>query len=78
MTKKTTEDSFEQRIEKLEQLVEQLEQGDISLDESLKAFETGVSLTKSCLATLKNAELKVKQLDNLNIDADLTEISLEE
>ena len=78
MTKKTTEDSFEQRIEKLEQLVEQLEQGDISLDESLKAFETGVSLTKSCLATLKNAELKVKQLDNLDIDADLTEISLEE
>jgi len=78
MTKKAAEDSFEQRLEKLEQLVEQLEQGEISLDESLKAFETGVSLTKSCLATLKNAELKVKQLDNLDLDAALTEVSVED
>jgi exodeoxyribonuclease VII small subunit len=76
MSAKTTTDSFEKRLEKLEQLVAQLEQGDISLDESLKAFETGVSLTKSCLATLKNAELKVQQLDNLDVDAELSEVTI--
>ncbi len=76
-SKKAQTEKFEERLAQLEQLVEQLEQGDLSLDESLKAFETGVSLTKSCLTTLKQAEIKVKQLDSLDLDAELSDITLE-
>ncbi len=71
MTKATKSNDFESRLEDLEKLVEKLEQGDLSLDDSLKAFEKGVSLTKSCLETLKKAELKVKKLETLSEDAEL-------
>ena len=43
----------------LETLVERLEQGDLPLEESLKAFERGVALTRSCQTALKDAEQKV-------------------
>lgn len=46
----------------LEQLVEQLEQGDLPLEESLAAFERGVALTRACQAALKDAEQKVEIL----------------
>ena len=46
----------------LETLVERLEQGDLPLEESLKAFERGVALTRSCQAALKEAEQKVEIL----------------
>ena len=48
----------------LEQLVEKMEDGELTLDESLKAFERGVVLTRLCQNELKNAELKVKQLNS--------------
>ncbi len=47
----------------LEQLVEKMEDGELTLDESLKAFERGVVLTRLCQSELKNAELKVQQLN---------------
>ncbi len=78
MTKTTKITSFEDRLSELDQLVEQLEHGDLSLDDSLTAFEKGVSLTKSCLKTLKQAELKVKQLDNISVDAELSDVSIKE
>ncbi|HHJ80536.1 MAG TPA: exodeoxyribonuclease VII small subunit [Candidatus Tenderia electrophaga] len=50
---------FETALVELETLVEDLEQGDISLEESLKLFERGVSLTRHCQTALKEAEQKV-------------------
>ena len=48
----------------LEQLVEKMEDGELTLDESLKAFERGVVLTRLCQNELKNAELKIQQLNS--------------
>lgn len=49
-------------MEELEQLVEQMERGDISLEESLKSFERGIRLTRTCQQALKDAEQKVQIL----------------
>ena len=70
MTKKSTQDtpteelSFEAAMLELEQLVEQMEDGELTLDQSLQAFERGVVLTRLCQNELKQAELKVQQLNN--------------
>lgn len=60
MPKKTP--NFEAALQQLETLVNQLEQGDLSLEESLKAFEQGVRLTRDCQQKLSAAEQKVQQL----------------
>lgn len=60
MPRKTNkEPDFEAALTELEELVETLEQGDISLEESLKLFERGVTLTRQCQTSLKDAEQKV-------------------
>ncbi|MET0498409.1 MAG: exodeoxyribonuclease VII small subunit [Steroidobacteraceae bacterium] len=53
---------FESSLTELESIVEQLEQGDLSLDDSLKQFERGVQLTRVCQGALKQAEQKVEIL----------------
>jgi len=53
---------FERSLSELEAIVEQLEQGDLSLDDSLKQFERGVQLTRVCQNALKQAEQKVEIL----------------
>jgi exodeoxyribonuclease VII small subunit len=53
---------FEAALAELEQLVDQMEAGDLSLEASLAAFERGVKLTRQCQAALRSAELRVKQL----------------
>ena len=53
---------FEKALERLESIVNQLEQGELSLDESLKIFEEGVKLSKTCLKMLDDAERKVEIL----------------
>ncbi len=53
---------FETALAELETLVEKMEQGDLTLDESLKQFERGVQLTRSCQQALKEAEQKVQVL----------------
>ena len=63
----TTADSqpiadFESAMKALEELVEQLERGELPLEEALKQFERGVALTRSCQAALKAAEQKVEIL----------------
>ena len=50
-----------------------MEDGDLTLDQSLQAFERGVALTRLCQTELKNAELKVQQL---NDDGELADLSL--
>jgi len=63
--KKTTVD-FEQSLGELQQLVERLESGELSLEESLNAFEQGVVLTRDCQQALSQAEQKVQQLVEKN------------
>lgn len=53
---------FEQSLRELETLVEKMEQGDLSLEESLQHFERGVQLTRACQQALKDAEQKVETL----------------
>ena len=60
---------FEEALNKLEDIVEKLETGDISLDDSLKVFEEGNALVKLCMKKLSDAEQKIKSVsDDLNID----------
>lgn len=63
-TKKKPE--LEQALEELETVVEQLEHGEMSLEDSLKAFEQGVRLTRQCQAILAAAEQKVQLLIEQN------------
>ena len=65
------EKKFEKALEKLEGIVRKMEEGDMSLDESLKAFEEGIKLSRYCADKLDEAERKVKLLlregDILNV-----------
>lgn len=60
MAKKTLH--FEESLAELEQLVERMEQGNLPLEESLKLFERGVQLTRTCQGALRDAEQKVRVL----------------
>ncbi|MCF6193428.1 MAG: exodeoxyribonuclease VII small subunit [Kangiellaceae bacterium] len=51
--------TFESQLEALEKIVDGLEKGDLSLDDSLSQFEEGVKLTKKCQNMLNEAEQKV-------------------
>ena len=53
---------FESALETLEQLVGAMEEGELSLEESLKAFEQGIKLTRECQKALEKAEQKVQIL----------------
>ena len=53
---------FEKSLEELENLVEQLESGDLSLDDSLKQFKRGVELTRHCQEVLEKAQQTVEKL----------------
>lgn len=55
---------FEASLEALEQLVEQMERGEMSLEESLAAYERGVGLYRRCQGALEQAELRVKLLSD--------------
>ena len=54
--------SFEESLKKLETIVEQLEKGDLALEDSLKLFEEGVNLSAACKQELEAAEGKVQML----------------
>ena len=54
--------SFEESLKKLESIVEQLEKGDLALEDSLKLFEEGVGLSAACKKELDEAEGKVQML----------------
>ncbi|MGR9115889.1 MAG: exodeoxyribonuclease VII small subunit [Gammaproteobacteria bacterium] len=62
MPRKKTTNLFEESLAELEQLVEQMEQGELSLEDSLKSFERGVNLTRTCQKALQEAEQKVQIL----------------
>ena len=54
--------NLEKSLAELEDLVEELESGDLPLDKAMKKFEQGVKLTRGCQAALKEAEHKVEVL----------------
>ncbi|MCB1663273.1 MAG: exodeoxyribonuclease VII small subunit [Pseudomonadales bacterium] len=62
MPKKPKGYDFEKALSDLEQLVERMENGDFSLEESLQAFEQGIKLTRECQRMLAQAEQKVQIL----------------
>ena len=74
--KKQAKFDFEVALEKLEELVSSMEDGKLSLEESLQAFEKGIKLTRECQSALKNAEQKVQVL--LNENGDTEQLDLDE
>ena len=58
--------NLEKALTELEKLVEEMEQGNLSLEESLKRFERGIALTSDCQEALQKAELKVQELIEKN------------
>jgi exodeoxyribonuclease VII small subunit len=70
---------FEESLKQLEEIVNKMEQGQLSLEQSLGAFEQGVQLTRQCQNTLKQAEQRVAKLtpkdDNFELNDFLEEQS---
>jgi exodeoxyribonuclease VII small subunit len=67
MVKKTPpEPDFETALRELESLVDKMEQGELSLEDSLKHFERGVTLSRTCQQALQAAEQKVEILMQKN------------
>ena len=62
MVKKEKNQTFEDALSRLETLVEKMESGEGTLEQSLDWFEEGMSLIKSCRQELESAEQKVKEL----------------
>lgn len=54
--------TFEQSMARLEQIVRAMERGDVALEESLKLFQEGTELVRSCGKLLDEAELQVKKI----------------
>ena len=71
MTEKNKD--FESSLKKLEIIVSELEEGDLPLEKSIKAFEDGIKLTRHCQKLLADAELKIKKL----VDSDDGSFDLE-
>ena len=62
MAKEDKKIDFESSLKELESIVEKLEEENINLEDSVKSFEEGINLVKSCQEELKSAELKIQKL----------------
>lgn len=62
---------FEQSITELEEIVRQLEKGELTLEESLKQFEKGISLARHCQNALNQAEQKIETLTTTDSNFEL-------
>ena len=60
--KDAEEPSFDESLQRLEHIVEQMERGDIPLEQSLKLYAEGIELSKTCAEKLQQAELTIKRL----------------
>ncbi len=74
-SKKPENMSFEATIEELDQVVEQLENGDLTLDDALRKFERGIALARSGQSKLDEAEQRVSILLSNTDDAPLSEFN---
>lgn len=68
---------FEKALQELEAIVNKMEAGSLTLEESLVAFEAGIGLTKNCQQALDNAEQRVNTLigDNPSLNPSLSKIN---
>lgn len=73
MANKSAEFDFEKSLRELEQLVEAMERGDLTLEESLKRFERGIALTRACQQALAKAEQKVQILTQNSAGGELAD-----
>ncbi len=55
-------ENFDQQLDQLRSIVEQLEHGGLTLDESLRLFEEGIGLSRKCMEMLNHSEGKVEEL----------------
>ena len=53
---------FEKAMERLEQIVDELEKGDLDIDKSLQIFEEGIKMSRTCSKKLSDAEAKIEKL----------------
>ena len=70
--------NLEKSLADLEELVEELESGDLPLEKAMKKFEEGIKLTRGCQAALKEAEQKVEILLKSAGGEDLEEFEVED
>ncbi len=78
MARKPKSFNFEKALAELEALVETMENGEISLEDSLKHFERGISLTRACQQALEEADQKVKILMEKDGQTSLTKFDQDE
>lgn len=64
MAEKQIAESFEQAMGELEQIVQQLQNGNIPLEQALASFKRGIELSQYCQNTLKEAEKTIQELQN--------------
>ena len=76
-TKKTETLDFEHSMLELETLVERMERGEQSLEDSLKDFERGIALTRDCQKSLQETEQKIQQLIEKNGQDELVDFDEE-
>lgn len=69
------EKKFEDKIKELEEIIEVLENGDISLDDSIKKYTEAMKLVKECDSELKNIETKVNKIITENGNLEDFEVS---
>ncbi len=60
--------SFEDALARLEEIVEKLEAENISLEESVKLYEEGIELSKTCTQTLEQAQLRIEKVNEQHAD----------
>jgi len=60
--KKIEDISFEEYLKKLEKIVQQLEEGELTLDESVQTYEEGMNISKICLEKLNKTKKKIEKL----------------
>lgn len=68
---------FEKKLNRLQEIVTDMEKGDLSLEDSLKFFEEGVKLSRDCQSELSAAELKVKKLIGKDTEGNFQEEDFE-
>lgn len=76
MAKEKEKLSFEENLEKLEEIVKKLEAGDVPLDDAIDSFNEAMVLAKNCDQKLKNAEEAICKL--VNQDGEVSEFKIEE
>lgn len=62
---------FEKKLGRLEEIVDKMEEGDLSLENSLQLFEEGIKLSRECATQLDQAEQKVKVLISMNDNGEM-------